>query len=152
MKFLEIVFRGCGKLPHDAVFHLGFKIANGKISHAVYTPRGVVYVSSKCEECIVYRVLEKGHVYRIKIREGLVYVITEEKKAVVKLLRENRERVLAYRPVPVKRIVVTPLQREVLAKMADGGNLSTTARARGVSKVAVYKTFKLALRKVVELV
>lgn len=152
MNFLEVVFRGCNKLPRDAVFHLGFKITNGKISHIVYTPRGVVYVSAKCEECVVYHVLERGHVYRVKIRDGLVYVITEGNKAVLKLLREHRSRVVVFRPVPVRQIIVTPLQREVLASMADGGNLSTTARARGVSKVAVYKTFKQALKKVVELV
>ncbi|MEM1597449.1 MAG: bacteriocin [Pyrobaculum sp.] len=152
MRFLRVVFKTCPRVPKDAVAHLGFKINGSKIYHLVETPRGVDYVTANCEECVFYRLATRGYVVgRLVIRGSKAVIHVEDNWAVRKVLSEYGWQVLSVKPVKKVSLYLTERQWKVLEAAANGHSLTSMAERFGVSKVAVYKTLKTALRKVVEI-
>jgi DNA-binding CsgD family transcriptional regulator len=152
MKYLLLYLKPCEKLPRDAYAHLGFYLKNGLISHVVATKHGIRLVSARCEECIFYKLLTSTYVYGTpQISQGRLKVVAVDNRAVRRLVAQHSHQVVKVVEAGPRSLVLTERQKEVLRALADGHNISSTARMESVSKVAVYKTFKTALRKVVAL-
>lgn len=146
MKFLRVVLKLCPQAPADAYAHLGFQIQNGKLVHVVATPRGVVHIVAKCEECLLYKLLSVGYVKSVELENRRLVVVVGATQAVKKLLRNNLH-VVKVETVSHRRLVLTERQRAVLRRVAEGRGLGEVAKELGVTKVAVYKIFKKALEK-----
>jgi len=145
---IRLYLKGCRKLPRDAYFHLGFRINNGTIKHLVATPRGKEAIHAKCQECVFYKLLERTYVYGAPtVEDGVIKLVVSDNRAVRRILAEHYSQVIKIEPLKHAQITLTKKQRAILSALARGHNVSTLARERGVSKVAVYKLFKNALRK-----
>lgn len=148
MKYLVLYLKPCNKMPRDAYAYLGFQMNNGKVKHLVATPRGLETVTSKCEECIFYKLASSSYVYgQPAIVEGKLKVIVADNRAVRRLISHHFSQVVKLVEMRHTGLIFTDRQREVLLSLANGHNLATVARQNNVSKVAVYKMFKTALRK-----
>lgn len=151
MKYLILYLKPCERLPRDAYAHLGFYLKNGLISHIVATKDGLCLISARCEECIFYKLLTSTYVYGTpQIAQGRLKIVVADNRAVRRLIAHGSQLVKIVERRPIS-LVLTERQKKVLRALADGRNISSTARMESVSKVAVYKTFKTALRKVVAL-
>ncbi|MFP3266385.1 MAG: bacteriocin [Thermoproteus sp.] len=153
MEFIRVYLRPCSALPRDAVAHLGFRVEGGRVRHIVLTARGAVAVSKRCDDCVFYRLMSSSYVRGApSIDNGVIKVIVADTRGARRVLAEHRGQVISVTPVKRSSLVLTYKQREVLLALANGDSISILARSSSRSKVAVYKLFRKALRKVVELV
>ncbi|QOJ79029.1 LuxR family transcriptional regulator [Infirmifilum lucidum] len=150
MKYLKVISRTCPRVPPDAYAHLGFRLQGGRVVHLVATSRGVEQVSLYCDECLFFRLSTCGYVYNVKVSRGLVTFVVAKNSAVRKLLRNTQ--VLRVEEVSHKDLLLTEKQRDALLQVAMGRKLGDLARELSVSKVAVHKLVKRALRKVALLI
>lgn len=147
MRFLKLTLNHCDAVPFDII---GVKIRHGKMYHIVQTTAGVKIVVAKCENCPLYRLLTTGYVAKGPIFEGRkVVIVVRDSRAVRQVVETYRGRIVEA--LRLGDLTLTPRQREVLRQVAGGYSLSDVADKYGVSKSAVYKHFKKALRKVVTL-
>jgi len=148
MQFLKLYLRLCDKIPRDAVVHMGFRVGNGVIYHIVRRPSGVYIAAARCEECLFYKLMTQSYVLGMPmIIDGKLRVIVADSHAVRKLLSKHASWIIKAEPLNSADVTLTKRQREILAALANGHNITSAARASAVSKVAVYKTFKKTLRK-----
>jgi len=153
MKFLKLYLKLCDKIPRDAVSHLGFRVGNGVIFHLIKRPGGIYVASARCEECLFYKLMTRSYVLNTPtIVDGKLRVIVADNHAVRKLLTQHASQVARLEPLRSIHVTFTKKQREVLAALANGHNITSAARKYAVSKVAVYKIFKNTLRKLVILI
>ena len=117
------------------------------------TARGAVAVSKRCDDCVFYRLMTSSYIRGTpSIDNGVIKVIIADTRGARRVLAEHRGQVISATPVKRSSLVLTYKQREVLLALANGSSISILARSSSRSKVAVYKLFRKALRKVVELV
>lgn len=153
MQFLKIVACTCNLIPRDADGYLGFRINNGRVYHLLHTPRGVEIVSVKCEDCVLYKLLTAGHLAGAPtVRNGKIKIVVSNTKYVKRIIATGGFRILRVEVLRRHNLFLTPRQRDVLMYISNGHNLTSLANTYGVSKTAVYKLFKKALRKVAELI
>jgi hypothetical protein len=148
MQFLKLYLRPCDKIPRDAVAYLGFRVGDGAIYHILRRPSGVHIAAAKCDECLFYKLMTRSYVLGTPmIVDGRLRVIVADSRAVRKLVNEHASQVVKAEPLKPADVMLTKRQREILAALANGHNISSAARASAVSKTAVHKTFRKTLRK-----
>lgn len=129
--------------------YIGFKFCGKYIEHLVKAEGEYRRLRVNCSECIVAHILTKSHIISPPVYDGeSIKIVVVYNRVVERLLKSGRARVVnVYR---INAILLTRKQREML-RLVTAMGISNVAKDSGVSRVAVFRSFKSALRKISEL-
>lgn len=149
MKIAKVVLDPCPLFKNlEPIYYLGFRFYDPYIEHIIKTKNDYKKIKTKCESCVLAYLIKNSYLITTPIYDGKnikIYCIWNKNLKNLNFKNIKQIEILNY-----KKIFLTPRQRKVL-RMAVSNRLSKVADNLGVSKTAVFKSFKSALRKVSEI-
>ena len=129
--------------------YMGFRLGNGHIEHVLRGCRDHGTVRVPSDECFFAKLMRVTHVISSPVVSGnTVRYVVVYNKAVERLVRKEAHRVRRVEVVGYSKVALTDRQRRVLRMLGRGRSIANISREMGVSRAAVAKMVRSALRKV----
>ncbi len=152
MKVARITMKPCHRLrrlrPKN---YIGYRVSGETVEHYVTTRTGDhVKLRLRCDDCFFGKLVKTSYIVSPPVLyDGHIKFLVVYTNAVRRLVSKHREQLLGVEIMDSRNVILTDKQRAVFRLISSNGHRpSTIARNWGVSRTAVHKTIKTALRKI----
>ena len=152
MKVARITMRPCQQLRRlGPKNYIGYRVNGDTVEHYVTTRSGGhVKLRLRCDDCFFAKLVKSSYIVSPPVlHDGYIRFLAVYTNAVRRLVSRHKDQLLSIDIMDSRNVILTDKQRAVFRLISRSGHRpSTIARNWGVSRTAVHKTIKTALRKI----